>query len=74
MTQPSFPPADGWCVEVTDRSSGLVVEQREFVLAEDAREFAKSHVWRSKGHRARVFNREGGETVFTTTIEYQRGD
>ena len=73
MTDDTFPPDDGWCVEVTDRSSGVVVEQQRFVLAEDAREFAKRHVWRFKGHRARVFNRERGETVFTTTIEYQLG-
>lgn len=70
MTQPKFPPADGWCVEVTDRATGVMVDQRVFMLAEDAREFAKSHVWRAKGHRAAVMNREGGETVFTTVIEF----
>lgn len=70
MTQPQFPPADGWCVEVTDRATGVMVDQRVFMLAEDAREFAKSHVWRAKGHRATVMNREGGETVFTTVIEF----
>lgn len=72
MPDPQFPPADGWCVEVTDRESGAVVDQRVFMLAEDAREFAKSHVWRAKDQRARVFNREGGETVFSTVIEFPR--
>ncbi|MFN8109995.1 MAG: hypothetical protein U0Y82_09160 [Thermoleophilia bacterium] len=72
MHNAPFPPPDGWCVEIVDVAAGHVVDRRTFALAEDAREFAKRHVWANKGHRAEVFNREAGETVFTTTVVFPR--
>jgi hypothetical protein len=68
---PAFPPDDGWCVEVTARGDGSPVERRVFVLAEDARDFARQHVWRNKGHVAEVFERAAGRTVFRTRVEFQ---
>jgi hypothetical protein len=67
----AFPPPDGWCVEVTGRDGAEVVERRVFRLAEDARDFAKQHVWRNKSHSALVFERAAGETVFQTRVEFQ---
>jgi hypothetical protein len=67
-----FPPTDGWCVEVVEREGRTVVEQQVFSLAEDARDFAKQHVWRNKDHAARVFERVGGQTVFQTQVAFPR--
>jgi hypothetical protein len=72
MDTSTFPPADGWCVEVTERDGGQVVAQQVFVLPEDARDFAKQHVWQHKDHVARVFERQLGATIFTTEIAFQR--
>jgi hypothetical protein len=72
MDSTPFPPDDGWCVEVTERASGAVVTHAVFVLAEDARDYAKQHVWRHKDHTARIFERLGGATVFTTEVAFPR--
>jgi hypothetical protein len=71
MHRTIFPPDDAWCVEVTVRDGGRVVEQQVFSLAEDARDFAKQHVWQHKDHVARIFERQHGATVFTTEIAFQ---
>lgn len=71
MTENPFPPADGWCLEVRD-AGGAVLRREVFMLAEDAREAAKTHAWQHKDHTARVFERRAGETVFSTTIAYPR--
>jgi hypothetical protein len=68
----TFPPEDGWCVEITARASGVVVAQRVFSLAEDARDFAKQHAWQHKDEVARIFERRGGATVFSTEIAFPR--
>jgi len=67
-----FPPEDGWCVEITARHSGAVVAQEVFSLAEDARDYAKQHVWQHKDDVARIFERRGGATVFTTEVAFPR--
>lgn len=72
LSAPVFPPADGWCVHITDLADGRTVDERTFDLAEDAREFAKRHVSQHKDHGAQVMNREGGITVFTTSISFPR--
>ena len=72
MSNGEFPPADGWCVEVLERDGTAVVDQQVFSLAEDARDFAKQHVWRHKDHSARVFERVAGETVFQTRVAFPR--
>ena len=72
MGSNTFPPPEGWCVEVTARDGGQVVAQQVFTLAEDARDFAKQHVWQHKDHVAQIFERHGGATVFTTEIAFQR--
>jgi hypothetical protein len=68
----AFPPEDGWCVEVAARENGEVVVQEVFSLAEDARDFAKQHVWQHKDHVARIFERRGGVTVFSTEVSFPR--
>jgi hypothetical protein len=68
----AFPPADGWCVEITGQDGGQVVAQQVFSLAEDARDFAKQHVWQHKGDRARIFERRDGATVFSTEVAFPR--
>ena len=72
MDQGAFPPDDGWCVEIVARDDGAVIEQQVFVLAEDARDHAKQHVWRHKDHVARIFERQGGATVFRTEVSFPR--
>ena len=72
MARSTFPPADGWCVEVTARESGEVVVQEVFSLAEDARDFAKQHVWQHKHDVARIFERRSGATVFSTEVAFPR--
>ena len=72
MDTPEFPPDDGWCVEITARGSGAVVDRQTFSLAEDARDFAKQHVWRHKDNVARVFERRGGTTTFSTEVAFPR--
>lgn len=66
-----FPPADGWCLEVVDHS-GTIVRRDVFLLAEDAREAAKTYAWQHKDHQATVFERRAGDTVFRTVIAYPR--
>jgi len=68
----AFPPADGWCVEITARESGEVILQQVFSLAEDARDFAKQHVWQHKDDLARIFERRDGATVFSTQVAFPR--
>jgi hypothetical protein len=68
----AFPPADGWCVEVTARETGEVIAQQVFSLAEDARDFAKQHVWQHKDDLARIFERCDGATVFSTEVQFPR--
>jgi hypothetical protein len=68
----TFPPADGWCVEVVVRDGAAVVVQEVFSLAEDARDFAKQHVWQHKDHVATIFERRGGATVFSTEVAFPR--
>ena len=72
MDASMFPPADGWCVEVTARASGTVVAQQVFSLGEDARDFAKQHVWQHKDDIARIFERRDGTTVFSTEVAFPR--
>lgn len=72
MDHGAFPPDDGWCVEIVARDSDVVIAQEVFVLAEDARDHAKQHVWRHKDHVARIFERRGGQTVFRTEVSFPR--
>lgn len=72
MTGSPFPPSDGWCVEIVGRDGGAPVLQEVFVLAEDARDFAKGHVWQHKDQTARIFERRDGVTVFATIVAFPR--
>ncbi len=70
MSHEVFPPNEGWCVEVVTRESGAIVCREVFALAEDARDFAKQHVWQHKGDVATIFERQSATTVFTTEIAF----
>jgi hypothetical protein len=57
---------------VVVRDGAAVVGQEVFSLAEDARDFAKQHVWQHKDHVATIFERRGGATVFSTEVAFPR--
>lgn len=73
LTTRPTPAGDGWWVELHDPGSDTPREARPFALAEDAREFAKAHVFTHRADVAHVVERRGGAVVFRTRIAHPLG-
>gem|GEM_PF-2909934 len=67
------PPDDGWYVEIHRPGRDDPLERRPFALPEDAREWAKTHVFLHRTDVAEVIERRAGRIVFLTRIAHPHG-